>query len=716
MNLRIISIIVVTLITVLIFIYMMSGDRRKALASKLFLAVMLLFDAWAICTYLIYHNGGNAIIGGIFCSLASALGFLVIYIAFLFSHTYPIRDNFIKNTNKIKRYTIAAMVFAAISALPIFAGQVLLDENGKPYVLDPPLEVIYLAVVFMLLALIIIRYVSVIRSTRGAVRAQAWVILFTIVFGVISAVITSIILPLFGYDVVFQIFVPPLVILFSATVIFLITRKGFFDVRPIIARSLTHIMAIATLLAVFIVVTLLALAYIFNLHINVKETIFFAMLSIVLAISYQPVKRMYESFAGKFIYYDGYNPQLFLNNINEILVDSEDISQQLDLVTKSIESTLKVSFVHFYIDAIKPKKGSQGALLFGSPPWKTLVTYLEKDSQKIFINSNSQEDTTINGCMKLLNAEIILKLMSHDEVVGYVIAGFRRSRNNLTTSDIQVLEIVADEVAVAVQNSLRLTQISRFNSTLQQEIASATSELKKSNEKLLQLDKAKDEFISMASHQLRTPLTSIKGYISIILDGDTGEITSQQKSFLTQAFVSSQHMAYVIGDLLNLSRIKTGTFVVDRKPVNLPNLVENEISVMQNIAQNKGITLVYSTSGNIPLINLDDAKIRQVVMNFIDNAIHYTPKEGTITVTVITTKKEVLFAVKDTGIGVPKAEQAHVFGKFYRASNARHIRPDGTGIGLYMAKKVITAQGGSIIFKTVQDKGSTFGFSFPLPK
>ena len=113
---------------------------------------------------------------------------------------------------------------------------------------------------------------------------------------------------------------------------------------------------------------------------------------------------------------------------------------------------------------------------------------------------------------------------------------------------------------------------------------------------------------------------------------------------------------------------------------------------------------------------LDEDKIRQVIMNFADNAIYYTPSGGKIVVELKASESSIEYIVKDSGIGVPKHEQHHLFTKFYRAGNARKARPDGTGLGLFMAKKVITAQGGSILFSSEEGKGSVFGFSFPRAK
>ena len=113
---------------------------------------------------------------------------------------------------------------------------------------------------------------------------------------------------------------------------------------------------------------------------------------------------------------------------------------------------------------------------------------------------------------------------------------------------------------------------------------------------------------------------------------------------------------------------------------------------------------------------LDETKIRQVIMNFTDNAIYYTPAGGHIHVGLADKGQSIELTVKDDGLGVPKTEQHHLFGKFYRAGNARKARPDGTGLGLFMAKKVIAAQGGAIIFHSEEGKGSTFGFSFAKEK
>lgn len=295
----------------------------------------------------------------------------------------------------------------------------------------------------------------------------------------------------------------------------------------------------------------------------------------------------------------------------------------------------------------------------------------------------------------------VLRLSARGRLVGFVVTGFYAQIDQIRSEDITLLDRLAEPVGVALDNRL-----------LSEENRRVLSQLRRSNAKLKQLDETKDEFITMASHQLRTPLTSVKGYLSMVLEGDAGKLNAQQRELLTQSYISSQRMVYLIADLLNLSRLNTGKFVIEPTAVDLSTVVQAEIDQLRETAKGRGIELVYKKPAKFPALMLDETKIHQVVMNFIDNAIYYTPTGGHIDVALHETPTAIEYTVKDNGIGVPKAQQHKLFTKFYRADNARQSRPDGTGLGLFMAKKVIVAQGGALIFESKEGKGSTFGFRF----
>jgi signal transduction histidine kinase len=275
---------------------------------------------------------------------------------------------------------------------------------------------------------------------------------------------------------------------------------------------------------------------------------------------------------------------------------------------------------------------------------------------------------------------------------------------------------MADESALATVNSLRFDEIAKFNVRLKKEVTGATRELRSSNKKLIEMDATKDEFVSMASHQLRTPLTSVKGYISMVLEGDAGKISDQQRQLLEEAFASSERMVHLIGDFLNVSRLQTGKFVLDRREVDLVKIVEQEVEGIRQIAASHDINLSYTHASRVPLMYLDEGKIRQVVMNFIDNAVYYSNGGTSIKIGLSVEDGDVILRVIHKGMGVPEGERSHLFTRFFRAENARKQRPDGTGIGLYLAKKIIDGHKGTVVFESVLGKGSTFGFRLPIKK
>ena len=336
----------------------------------------------------------------------------------------------------------------------------------------------------------------------------------------------------------------------------------------------------------------------------------------------------------------------------------------------------------------------------------------------IFVDTLDEKYVEVQKNLQHYNISVVAKVSSHtgDEAIGYLILGPKKSGNLYNSQDLGLVEIVANELVIAIQNALRFQEIENFNLTLQARIDDATKKLRQANDKLRALDETKDDFIFMASHQLRTPLTSVKGYLSMVLDGDVGKVSKPQREMLGQAFFSSQRMVYLIADLLNVSRLKTGKFIIEPSPVDLAEIIDQELSQLGETASSKSLNINYDKPKSFPTLMLDETKTRQVIMNFVDNAIYYTPAGGKINVRLIDNPNIIELRIEDNGIGVPKAEQHHLFTKFYRAGNARKARPDGTGLGLFMAKKVVIAEGGSIIFESTEGKGSTFGFVFPKAK
>ena len=253
--------------------------------------------------------------------------------------------------------------------------------------------------------------------------------------------------------------------------------------------------------------------------------------------------------------------------------------------------------------------------------------------------------------------------------------------------------------------------------TQKEEIEKLATNLQSANEKLKVLDKMKSEFVSIASHQLRSPLTSIRGYASMLAEGSYGKLTQKAQEVAERIAESSKFMALSVEDYLNVSRIEAGNMKYEMSDFNLKEVAEKIVDELRVSALKKGLVIVFRSDCNGSCsTHADIGKTRQVISNIIDNSMKYTPK-GSITVVVHDdpSKKKIYVTVQDTGVGMSKETQDEVFEKFVRAKNANNVNVTGTGLGLFVAKKMLTDMGGKVWAESEgEGKGSTFHIELPL--
>jgi signal transduction histidine kinase len=229
------------------------------------------------------------------------------------------------------------------------------------------------------------------------------------------------------------------------------------------------------------------------------------------------------------------------------------------------------------------------------------------------------------------------------------------------------------------------------------------------------VERMKTEFVSLAAHQLRTPLSAIKWTLKMMLDGDMGKISKEQKELLQKSYDSNERMIDLINDLLNVSRIEEGRYVYDPKFICLEDLLEPVIESYEREAKKKGIKIeLKKPEKKTPKIKMDGEKIQLSITNLIDNAVRYTSKGGVVAISLKKERGCVNFTVKDSGIGIPKDQQGRLFTKFFRAANAIRKETDGSGLGLFICKNIVEAHGGKVWFESEEGKGSIFHLSLPI--
>jgi len=229
------------------------------------------------------------------------------------------------------------------------------------------------------------------------------------------------------------------------------------------------------------------------------------------------------------------------------------------------------------------------------------------------------------------------------------------------------------------------------------------------------VDRAKTEFVSLASHQLRTPLSTISWYAEMLLAGDAGKINENQKKYLEEIYKGNKRMVELVNSLLNVSRLELGTFMIEPKKIKIGELLEEIVKDLKPLIISKKLKFTKSLSKKLPETYLADIKLlRMVLHNLLSNAIKYTPEKGLVGIRVGIDNKKIYFEITDTGYGIPKNQESKIFEKLFRADNIRAMDTEGTGLGLYIVKSIIDSVGGEISFKSQVNKGTVFCVELPL--
>jgi len=318
---------------------------------------------------------------------------------------------------------------------------------------------------------------------------------------------------------------------------------------------------------------------------------------------------------------------------------------------------------------------------------------------------------TPDEAMQVQNAigiknSMVFPVISKNKAIGVLIFSMVKEKNMVSEEEMDLIKSFTDVVGLAVQNS-----------TLYSSLEKTSKDLKEANEKLKQLDKLKDEFVSLASHELRTPMTIIKSYLWMFLSKNKGKLPEKESKYLERAYESTERLINLVNDMLNVSRIESGRLKLDLRTLSIVDLVRKVVTELTPRAKQLSLNLTFTDTGvQIPMVYVDSERVEQVLINIIGNSLKFTPAGGSISLSLTSQRSSALIQITDNGKGMNDEVLQKLFQKFSTMGGnyLRKQEGQGTGLGLYLSKSLIELQGGKIWAQSAgENKGSTFSFSVP---
>jgi len=376
----------------------------------------------------------------------------------------------------------------------------------------------------------------------------------------------------------------------------------------------------------------------------------------------------------------------------------------LDEETKKLECKRYIGFSEEDISKIKEK-------IEEIPHFKNIM----KEGKPILVERPevaTQMEKEIGELLKL-RSFIIVPIYLKEIIVGLIIIGNESLFSRVTEGDIEIISILANQIAQGIENSRLYEQLWHSHQELELRVKERTKELARANEELKRLNQIKSEFVAAVAHELRTPLTSIKGYASILSMGKLGELTPEQKERVERIDRHSTELAKLINDLLDISRIESGKIGMEIKEISLTQLLKDILDLINPQAEEKNIEINLKIKDNLQTIFADYDHIRRVFINILGNAIKFTPPKGRIDISIYKEDSFIRTDISDTGIGIAPEDLPKIFTEFFRADNPINREKKGTGLGLSLCKKIVEAHKGKIWVDSTLGKGTTFSFIIP---
>lgn len=440
--------------------------------------------------------------------------------------------------------------------------------------------------------------------------------------------------------------------------------------------------------------------------------------SVLFAVIFLPLLDYIQK-SSDVIFFKGYNPRRIIKDLTIELRGAIKLGEIYEILQKNFKRVLETEELRILIF----EKGEKNSDICVSPKYSfnnfdinnsKKLCLLMRENKGLVIRDEI-DSKSVRSDLDDIQAKIIAPLIAQNNVFGAIISGEKISCSAYTQEDIEFLEIITTQAAVAIQNALLYEEVSELNKNLEKKVKEQTKDIKEKADHLQKLLQMRSEFLDIASHQLRTPVTVIRGALSMILDGSI-KAEDKKMEFIKASFKKSGKLNDVINDILRASEMDTDKFELDLRPTDIHSLLQNVAEDKKMEAEDQDLKFILKLPAKpLPIVMSDERYMEQAITNLINNSLQYT-KEGHIKLEAEKEDKFIVIRISDTGIGIPEKDRGKLFKKFGRAKNAVETFTDGSGLGLFIIKKVVDAhKGGSVaIEKTALGRGTTFALRIPI--
>lgn len=688
-----------------IFVFL---KNPKGASHRLLSALTVCFGSWSIANYFsLFSQTPEQTLFWIrmVMFVTSPAGLLLLFLA----ETFP-EDKL--ELRKSWTFILSSLSFlTAISTFTPFMFSSVSFQSGNIQPSPGPAIVLYAITLIGYFIAACIVLIKRFLQARGLKKTQLKFFIAGIIATFLFGALTNFVFLFLLQTSRFMFLGPTFSLVLVGFVTYAIIKHRLFDIRLVVARTVSWALLLTTLEAFYIVVIFGISYFLTGEIVRTQQMLINGGLAFLIALTFQPLRRYLEGITDDIFFKDRYETEKLLNKVGGYLSSSLDLNK---IAPKALETILKEMKIKEGAIVIV-KKGEikhvyKNKMSFNNLKYSEILQFLKRKGPFIF---DEMEESKLKEWMRKHNAGFIFPLRVEKNNVGLLILDHKLSGDIYFEKDIEALMIMVPEIAVAVQNALSFEEIKKFSQTLEKEVNEATQELQKANKKLKQVSQLKDDFVSMASHELRSPLTIINGYLSMLADGDAGDLPEQAEKLIDDASQGAQRMIRLVNNMLNVSRIESGRLDLEVSEFNLEEVCKEIVERFQIEAKQKDLELKY-TNGNKTecIVKADLDKIKEVIINLVSNAIKYTDK-GKVIVRCFKKENKVRVEVEDTGPGINKEAQSKLFKKFSRLETSEDDKKSGTGLGLYISKLFIERMGGKIGVNSEPKKGATFYFTLP---